>query len=176
MWQLKQWKTAALSKIKKKAAWNHSISKNKTKQKKKIARPHPQLRELVLEGKPVLHLCSPIWPSSRKSTALTKVSDLMRATMFEPNVSACHWQHRPSPSRLETSQLPQMLLHTRKWSGLAHPERRGYEDDAISSDKQHGNVPLGRLKRQIKIDELDLNMRRHYFTDISVLVYMLAGK
>lgn len=41
---------------------------------------------------------------------------------------------------------PQTLPRTRKWSGLAHPERRGYEDDAVSTDKQHGDVPLGRLK------------------------------
>lgn len=39
-----------------------------------------------------------------------------------------------------------MLPDNRKWSGLAHPEGWGHEDNAVSSDKQHGDVPLGGLK------------------------------
>lgn len=42
----------------------------------------------------------------------------------------------------------QSLLHNRNTLGLAHPERWSYEDNAVSSDEQHGDVPLGRLKRQ----------------------------
>lgn len=37
------------------------------------------------------------------------------------------------------------------WSGwsrpLAHPEGRSYQNHAVASDKQHGDVPLGGLQQ-----------------------------
>lgn len=55
------------------------------------------------------------------------------------------WQPPRPPSHRPLSRT---LHRTSKWSGLAHPERRSYEDDAVSPDKQHGDVPLGWLKKQ----------------------------
>ncbi len=55
-------------------------------------------------------------------------------------VSAC----RDSTSLLLEARIFPAVTNTPR---LAHSERRSYKDNPISSDKQHGDVPLGWLKR-----------------------------
>lgn len=52
-------------------------------------------------------------------------------------------------------------FYSRWWEGLTDPERRGYEDDSISSDKQHGDVPLGGLEREKEIYTLTSRDKIH---------------
>ena len=63
---------------------------------------------------------------------------------LSPVVEITLAQHSPT---LRVSEDTTRIRVIRKWL-LAHPEGRSYKNHTVSSDEQHGDVPLGGLQQR----------------------------